>query len=468
MKRVWIRGLALLLALCLTVGVCGCNPGDEVQEDSNKIEPLPGETPVDLEGYEFIVADFNGGRWTKENSGTPYADAWVQLLDEVETLYNCKITQNVLNVSEMFTIIQPEIAAGGKYADLVVTTQWQYGYFLGAGVMLDLNTLDVNWDNEWWNQNIRAISSYGGKTFTGGGSFIFDTAQTWLLYYNEAIWNQHGFEDPYKLVDEGRWTQELFSKYCREAAEDRDNSGAIDSHEDVWGVIAPTGDFCRAWYMALGGKYFETDPATGKVRLACNNQRTFDIVEEMHTMVQKDRTVSNSLQFDSMAEFVSMFAGGGSLFFAYMPGITGLQDMEDDWGVMPLPKFDEAQKEYLSGVDHNSSVFGVTNTNQDTREVAILLEALGRHAMILENIYWPDYKETYWRHEEQDTRMVSDYVVGHGQHDLALLMQNCNSVFSAPMGRVFGTVYGNSSDFASYIDAVEDVIEVTIEEYFDY
>ena len=468
MKNLLTRALALLLVLLMAVGACACNNEKQEEGDKQKIEPLPGETPVDLDGYEFTVVDFMGGRWSKENSGTPYADAWIQILDEVETLYNCSITATYLAPGEMFTIIQPEIAAGGKYADLVITTQWQYGYFLGAGVMMDLNQLDVNWDNEWWNQNIREISSYGGKTYTGGGSFIFDTAQTWLLYYNEAIWNQHGFEDPYKLVDEGRWTQDLFAKYCREASEDRDNSGALDSYEDVYGVIAADGDFCRAWYMALGGKYFETDPNSGKVRLACNNQRTFDIVEKMHSMVQQDKTVSY-MAYEGEAEKISAFSNGASLFYAYMPGVSGLQDMEDDWGVMPLPKFDEAQEEYLSGVDHNSSVFGVTNTNQDVREVSIVLEALGRHAMILEDIYWPDYKETYWRHEEQDTRVVSEYVVGHGQHDLALIMQNCNSVFGAPMGRVFGVVYGSgSSDFASWVDSVEPVIEAQLEDYFQY
>ena len=469
MKNILTRTLALLLVLLMVVGACACQPEEKEEGGEKKIEPLPGETPVDLDGYEFTVVDYIGGRFTKENSGTPYTDAWVQIMDEVETLYNCKITCNVMNISEMFTIIQPEIAAGGKYADLIISTQWQYGTFLGAGLMMDLNQLDVNWDNEWWNQTVRKICTYGGKTYTGGGSFIFDTTGTWLLYYNEAIWKQHGFEDPYKLVDEGRWTQDLFAKYCREAAVDADNSGALDSYDDIWGVLAADGDFCRAWFMGMGGQYFNTDPNSGKVKLACNNQRTFDIVDKMHSMVQKDKTVCRLQYEGGEPERVSHFVNGNALFYAYVPGVGGLQDMEDDWGVMPMPKFNEEQETYLSGVDHNSAVFGVTNTNTDTREVSILLEALGRHAMILEDIYWPDYKETYWRHEEQDTHVVSEYVVGHGQHDMALIMQNCSSVFSAPMGRVFSVVYhSSSSDFASWVDSVEPVIETQLEDYFQY
>ncbi|MBO5797323.1 MAG: carbohydrate ABC transporter substrate-binding protein, partial [Clostridia bacterium] len=389
------RILALLLTMLMVVAVCGCSGGGKDEGAKEDIKPLPGETPVDLNGYEFTVVDYMDGRWNKDQSGTPYGDAWIQIMDEVETLYNCKITANYIGAGEMFNSIQPEIAAGGKYADLIISTEWQYGYFLGAGVMMDLNTLDVNWDNEWWNQSLRKTTSYGGKSFVGGGSFVFDTMWTWLLYYNEAIWNQHGFEDPYKLVDEGRWTQDLFAQYCREAAEDRDNSGQLDSMEDVWGLLAHHSDFCDAWYQGMGGKFFRANENTGKVEMACNDERTFAVVEKMYNMIKKDKTYC-TVELPTEAEKVAAFCEGKALFYAYRPGIGGLQDMEDDWGVLPMPKFDEAQEEYLSGVDHNASVFGVTNTNQDTREVSILLEALGRHAMILEDIYWPDYKETYW------------------------------------------------------------------------
>ena len=385
----------------------------------------------------------------------------------METLYNCRITATYLSASEMFDTIQPEIAAAGKYADLIVTTQWQFGKFIGADLMMDLNKLEVNWDNPWWNQIIRNMCSYNNKTYVAGGSFIFDTAQTWLLYYNEAIWKECGFEDPYKMIDEGRWTQDKFAEFCRTAARDLDMSGALDSPEDRWGLICPQQDLCRAWYMGLGGHYFLTNEKTGHVQLACNDQHTFDIIQKMHSMKVDDNTITDNGYANDVASMIADFTQGKSLFFAYMPGVGGLQNMEDDWGVMPMPKFDENQKDYLSGVDHNSAVFGVSVTNKDVHQVSVLLEALGRHAMILENIYWPDYKETYWRHEESDTRVVRDYVVGHGQHDLALIMQNCNSIFQLPMGRVQGAAFGNT-DFPSWIDAVSEQAEAVIEEYFGY
>ncbi len=466
MKTILTRGVALLLAVSMVFVVCGCNRG-RAGGANEDIQPLPGEVPVDLDGYEFTVIDVNSSRWNHELSGTPFADTWLQVMDEVESLYNCKLTATQVSPEEIFNVVQPEVAAGGKAADLIITTQWSMGRFVGADLMMDLNELDVNWDNEWWNQNIRRVSTLGGKTYVGNGSFIFDTAQTWLLYYNEAIWKQHGFEDPYELVDSGRWTMEKFREYCSAAAMDLDGTGVLDSAQDLWGLTAPDGDFTDALYFALGGKFFQTNE-NGAVELACNTDRTFQIVEKMYNFVKKDKTVDTT-KYDPWQERFTMFAEGHALFLGYVPGVGGLQDMEDDWGVIPLPKFDEAQEDYYSSVDHNSSVFGVTYTNEDLREVSIILEALGRHGMALENIYWPDYKDTYWRHPEQDTRMVSEYVVGHGQYDMALLMARCSDAFSATRTRLYKTVFGDSgSDFSSYIDTVEDAIEMQIADVFGY
>ncbi len=464
MKKHITRAVALLLAVLMVCTVCGCNK--KGNKEKTAYEPLPGEVPVDLDGYEFTVIDVNNGRWNKELSGTPHSDAWLQIMDEVEYLYNCTLTATQSTPQEIFNVVQPEIMAGGKAANIIVTTQWSMGQFVGANLLQDLNTLDVNWDNEWWNQNIRKISTLGGKTYVGNGSFIFDTAQTWILYYNEAIWNQCGFPDPYELVDSGKWTFDKFREFCRAAAKDLDGTGVLDSPQDLWGLTAPDGDFTDALYFALGGHFFAPN-ADGKVQLVCNTDRTFSIVEAMCDFVKQDKTMDTT-NYDPWTERFPMFAEGHSLFLGYVPGVAVLTDMEDDWGVMPLPKFDEAQEDYYSSVDHNSSVFAVTNTNDELYETGVVLEALGRHAMILEGIYWPDYKDIYWRHPEEDSRMVDEYVVGHGQYDMALLMANCNKVFSTPRRQVYNMMFlSGGSDYASYIDTVEDAIEATIDDYFD-
>ncbi len=465
MKKYILRSVALLLALLMTVTVCGCKTDGD--KEKTKYDPLPGEVPVDLDGYEFTVIDIDSGRWNREMSGTPHTDAWLQILDEVEYLYNCKITPTYTTSQEIFNKVQPEVMAGGKAANIIVTSQWSMGQFVGANLLQDLNTLEeVNWDNEWWNPNIRKIATMENGTLVGNGSFIFDTALTWVLYYNESIWNECGFPDPYKLVDSGEWTFDKFREYCRIASRDQDGSGVLDSSEDRWGITAPDGDFADAIYFALGGHFFETNEK-GRVKLACTSDRALSIIEKLSDFGRQDRTMDTT-KYDPFTDRFNTFVNGNALFMGYIPGVSVLSDMEDDWGVIPLPKFDAAQEDYYSSVDHNSSVFAVTNTNTELYETGVVLEALGRHAMILEDIYWPDYKDVYWRHPEEDSRMLDEYVVGHGQYDVALLMSYCNKAFTTPRGRLMTAMFGKggSSDFYSYMDSVGDAIEATVNDYF--
>jgi ABC-type glycerol-3-phosphate transport system substrate-binding protein len=468
MKAILSRGLLLLLVLAIALSACACSDSGKKGSDT-KVEPMEGEVPVDLNGYEFQVIDFNDGRWKYSDSGTPFGDAWNQILDEVQGLYNCTITMESVSPDGCFTKVQPEIMSGEKCADLIVATEWEYGKLIAGNLMRDLNTLDVNWDNKWWNQNVRQMSTNQGKTFATNGSFIFDTAQTWLLYYNQDVWQELKLPDPYELVNSGKWTMDKYREYCKKAMRDDDGSGKVDSSSDRWGVIGAAGDYCRALFMALGGKYFTTNPENGHVELACNNTKTFDIVEQMYGMVKQDQSFC-TLSFTNEQEKITMFANNRALFYAYMPGISGLKDMESDWGVMPLPKFNEEQEQYLSGVDHNAAVCGVPSSNDNIKEVSAILEALGRHGVALENVYWPDYNETYWRHPEEDSAILSDHVVGHGQYDIALLMQNCNSAaFGTPMSLVFGTVHGGSgSDFSSLMEAAHLAIEINVAEFFGY
>lgn len=458
MKQKIKRIAVFLLTLLVTFSVCACGideePSDNDQSgsaNSNKIQPLEGETPVDLSGYEFTVLDYTDTRWQKESSGTAYGDAWAQMIKEVESLYNCKITVlPTVNANAIHSTVERAAGAGEKCADLIVAPQWEYGYLLQNNLMMDLNKLEVNWDNDWWNQNVRNMASVGGQMLAAGGSFLEDGGSTWALYYNKRIWKECGFEDAYKLVDEGRWTQEKFVEYCRKAVE-----GSAD-----YGLITADTDFCRAWFQALGGEYYTG--RSGNLELGCNNDTAFSIVNTMSEMARKDNVICREWEEENDRQV--QFASGKSLFYAYTLG-AALQNMEDDWGILPLPKRNEAQADYISCVDHNFPLFGVTTANQNTKEVSVILEALGRHGMALKGIYWDDYNESYWRSEE-DARVMAEYIANHGRYDMATMLQTCDAALAAPMNYMYNAIFGTTGDFESPIKAAADVLARKAQEAF--
>ena len=57
-----------------------------------------------------------------------------------------------------------------------------------------------------------------------------------------------------------------------------------------------------------------------------------------------------------------------------------LRDMQDDYGVLPLPKFDTAQEDYYTTFDNTSSLVVVLSTCQNTEKVGATLELMAAEA----------------------------------------------------------------------------------------
>ncbi|MBQ3125750.1 MAG: hypothetical protein IJC15_01655, partial [Clostridia bacterium] len=74
----------------------------------------------------------------------------------------------------------------------------------------------------------------------------------------------------------------------------------------------------------------------------------------------------------------NIFAGGQSLFICASPqyAISNLRDAEFNYGIVPLPKYDEAQDRYYSVVGMPYSMYTVPIDVKDPARAGALLEAL--------------------------------------------------------------------------------------------
>ncbi|MCL2488419.1 MAG: hypothetical protein FWE80_07025 [Oscillospiraceae bacterium] len=463
MKRFIILAVVILLTAAL-LGGCAEKKWSPGQVYKIKDEP----EPMDLGGETIVVVDSVSTRWNRQELGTPYNDAWHFVLDNVEQKWNCKIDFRHITEFKVVEEATPEILAGDKFCDILCTTQWRFGHLIGADLMMDLNELSTDWDNIWWNQNIRKIATLNGKTYAANGSFNFDAVYTWLVQFNVEIWDELQLPDPYQLVEDGKWTMDLLMDYSKRAMRDEDGNGIVDTPDDRWGMVAWDGDFARALYMSSGNHYFAEHD--GVLRMDMANQRSYDFVGKMQKYYKEDKSVAPNF-FRGEPNIADrqnqMFLDGKSLFYSSYLGRHMMREMEADWGVLPMPKYDEDQEKYMSTVDWNGSVMGVTKTQTEPDKLGRLLDAIGFYAMDLEKIYWPDYEETYWRHDE-DARIVAEYVCHSGQYDMALLMANANGdIFGRPMGIVFDAMFGNTKDFSSEVERYKEAIDYALDKYFE-
>ena len=443
-----VRLGALVAAVLLVLPVLGACKGDARGDN--------------LAGYELTIADFNGARW-KHVTEQPnlYDRTWNTMLDEVKKEYNVKITPLTVVVSDMSNRAMVEVMAGDKYADFVIPTQWASGNMISSEIMLNLNELkeygvDIATAN-WVNQDLRKIATLKNDTvYFINTSFISDMPQMWVLYYNRDIWNELNLGDPYKMVENGEWTVEKFRAACSAALKDGDGDGQVSSKEDRWGLIAPGGDFKNAFFLGMGGHCYRMGES-GKMEIAFDNEETY----ARSTMMYQINNIDKSTYYtgDLNTDMWPAWQSGKSLFMGYMNGNKKAQEVKFQWGVLPMPKWNKEQERYMSGVDHNASVFGITNTNENLYEVATLLKAFGEKGMKLESIYWPDFELTYWDTPE-DGLLVDNYIAGKGAYDMTLLMSNAYGELGWPMSNM------GVNDFKSRAESQMPVIQAALDDAF--
>lgn len=463
MKHTWMRAVALVMALLLLVPLAtGCK--NEEGSGGGTGKPLEGEVVKDMQGYSFVVYDYFKSRWQPE-AGTKVNDKVLEVMDDVKTVYNCDIVFNELNVDSAFDKLQTEVAAGGKFGDLIITTMWNYGKMLGAGLMGDLNKVEgLQLDQPWWNQNVKEPLTVNGKLLGGAGSFTDHAYLTWSCYFNKALFQQMGHdpEELYTLVRNGEWTYSKFVAYAKEALKDQDGNGLVDSGDDIWGLVAPSGDYNHAAFLAMGGKFFGHDD-DGNIVLACNDQHAFDVVTFMRKMFKTDKIWMSSGN-ESFSEIMGHFVDGHSLFIMCSPGEEQLRTMEDDYGFLPQPKWDKDQANYIGMVDHNAPLFGITSTNTDTDKIGYIMEGIARRYQQVNELTLDNWKDTIWR-SDKDDEMMRNYVAGHGGYDLSPIARNANSVLGLPMDYVYRCTMGTGTDYASLIEMNAPKVDAAIESY---
>ncbi|MGF7143070.1 hypothetical protein HNQ56_001492 [Anaerotaenia torta] len=445
-------------------GDTGDDPSAEEQWDRLFDKYIQDEEPVDLNGYAFKVVDFHTSRWEPEEIKSPQDQLVCDIIEDVEKTYNCTIEFESVSPDVIFETAQPEIMAGGKYADLIGTTMWAFGKMLGGGLVRDLSdveTLDLS--APYWNKNVSDTATFGNSTYAFGGPFGSHFGNHWIIFYNSRIWNELGLPDPYEMVEKNEWTWAKLVEYSKLALRDNDGDGVVNSESDRWGMTAPSGDLIQSVFFGMGARYYKED-GNGHVRLDCIDPVSADKIDFMYNLYQTD----NILYKNENVGYLEMFAAGKSLFLAYgNDAHAELKDMEDDFGVLPLPKWNAEQAEYQNAVDHNAPIFAMTTTNKNTYEAGIIITALGKRYQALEELKIQDMEDTFWRFDE-DKEMVTKYIVGHGAYDVINIIKNANSNFEVPASVLFNGCYNNAySDIVSTIASMEDALDVLLDEFFD-
>ncbi|MBO4228721.1 MAG: hypothetical protein J5938_00005 [Clostridia bacterium] len=353
-----------------------------VPEETESVDysiPEPDMTGLNFGGAEF--AFFSTGLedlWAEKLTGETVNDAVFKRDSMIEDKLNVKITASV-NESYFPDEAVKLVTSGDTRYQVYRDTAVGFGDTVSYGIYIDMRQLPYcDFTQTYWNPYALASGSVYGKNFFMPSDFSHVTlSQAHCVYFNKRLMAEYDVENPYDLVDGNRWTIDNYLTMIRQVSRDVNGDGEMGI-QDHYGVLVRSGRrFGTFLDLYVGsGQHFTTTDESGVRILDVDSDMTQSIIDKISTVL-KDRSVAfRSEDFEKEGMFgYEGFMNGHALFMHDSVGqLIYLREMEDDFGILPNPKYDDSQENYAHRASPFSAMFAIPSTNEELEMTGAVME----------------------------------------------------------------------------------------------
>jgi len=423
-------------------------------------------------GYEmrFLVRDethmifVSKDIYAEEETGESVNDAVYKRNRTIEAKYEIKISRE--SVSNPGNFIQRLISAGDCPYDVMIEATGLSSALSGRNMIVDLKTVPhLDFDKPWWDQTLTKELTIGNKLFCNVSDLIIaDKDGTWGVLFNKNIIQDYALEDPYKFVESGNWTIDKFYEMSRGVSIDLNGDGKYDVMDDMFGFATePYNIFMMI--IGSGCRLAEKDASDLPV-MSAGIQR-FLTAYEKAVEIDKDISTINASRITGAAASDPFYGGiipafdeGRIMFYMGSMALVPLfRGMEQDFGILPIPKFDESQEEYYTtmSVFNNGAIY-IPITNQELERTGILIEALSAESRYtLLPAYYDLTLKTKMARDDESSAML-DILFGNRIIDVGAAYN---------FGGILDLVMGGKDDFVSGYERIEARANTAIQKVID-
>ncbi|MBP5207700.1 MAG: extracellular solute-binding protein [Clostridia bacterium] len=431
MKKITALLLAALMVLVCAAAVgCADNNDPAISDDTEDVTtveevvetdrlPDPVPTSLDLGGetvtFLVIGEGFNGTAWRsqdifeEEDSDDPIKAAVFRRNMTLQDKYHCVIAEEVENNTSGKA--KTSINSGADDYQVLMCDTGGTLALAQANLLRDLNALEgLDMKNPWWDQNLVANCSIGGKLFFATGDIsIMDNDATWVMMFNKKLITDLDLESPYDLVRNNQWTYDKMYEMMTQAKRDENGNGKVDWDIDSFG-FATHNSSLGAFYYAAGLKVVEKD-ADDMPYFPEQATEYVNLVLDKSIKLWTDKTLTWSADRDGYGavELQKIFEEGRALFLGeVMQLVFRLREMQIDFGLIPFPKYNSEQKNYGHFVHATSAMLSIPVSCKKVDKIAPFVEAMAYESMYT---LTPAYYETaltgkYFRDPESNDMLT--------------------------------------------------------------
>lgn len=492
MKKTLCLILALLM-LTSSFASCSNNNSDKTEDTTESTETVPvlaesteteteETTPaitddlpeIKFEGHDYKIYNTNPETNTwyttvhvtfEEDTGEPITSAIFYRNLAVEERFDVKITEIEHTSAEAKAVIT---AGTADDMDLILTDGSEAIGFIQNNNVYDLNTVDyIDLDKPYWDQNARKYLSIAGHYYGGVGDFLTTSLdETVGLFFNRALLESYNLEDPYELVNTKKWTLDKFAEMGASVSTDLNGDGKFND-QDRYSLLGIRFNVYPMFIYGTGESYVKKDE-NDIPYLSTNSERFMSAYEKVVDICHSDgdnffydadiRTSTMGVENHRVQEI--MFPNNQALFWVEcVCWARELRAMEQNFGVVVPPMYDETQEQYYSF--HHGRFFGplipITLNGESLDRCAIILEALNSHSTdtVLKAYY--DVSLTNKISRDVETGKQLDLIFDSLLYDVSIVY-NIASVASG----IYTMASNNDRNIASFTKKYEKVANKTI------
>lgn len=347
-----------------------------------------------------------------------------------------------------FEVLQKDTISGDNTFDIGLVASLHAFRAMLNGYLTQMDNLPyVDKNSIGWCSYFNDVTSIEGHNyFLAGDMNIGLFAGSGMLYFNKTVAEQYKLENMYELVEEGKFTIDKFAELCKQVTTDIDGDSEYGDNDRV----GYRGN-AYAFQMFLGG-FKETLVKKDENDIPCLNisEGIIDrIVKSIDNLNYKPYILQANLEKVSIPDFKADL----SLFLtnpAY--SLSMLRDMESDFGLLPMPKYDEQQDSYYSQIHtswSSATVIPITLPEEEHEKIGMILQEM---AYISNKYIRPAFYETMLLGKltrDNESEKMLDYIFGNIVVDITYLLTDYEGFDFDGMTRSMATTGDNNA--ASFI-----------------
>ena len=348
----------------------------------------------------YTVAVYDGFSFAPDYAIDSYELALIERNEMVEKKFGITLKELDTPLELMLDDSYNSFLSGSDYADMLVIPAGMLGTFAEKGHLLNVYSLPgMSFDGEYFDASVIEQMTGGTRAYAISGAFTRDIGAYHCIYVNTDLLAKTGLADPAPFVKNGTWTWAKLNEYIAAfmAADGENYTTASDSVRDLTATV----------YKSAGLDFMNTG-FNKTPTVAFDDVRTDEVTSVLRTLYWS----RPYYMWQGQPSAADVFASGKALFaVGTVAQMADFARLGRGWTVLPVPKTDGAQEDYISYLSADTPVMVVPANTADPENLPRLIRALFAASYSFPDDGYYDYLTATAANNSKTLEML-DYVCG--------------------------------------------------------